>query len=160
MMKCMACVLGLAVAGGFMAAGVRSDPREAGASSPLAAGKYLAEGVALRESTFRDVNLAGARFDNVDLSKVRMHNINLSDLELSAAQIGGARFKDIGLPPGQDGKRRRQRPVTFENVELGGSMLTKVDLSDVKLVGCELRGMTIDGVLVTDLIAAYRRQRK
>jgi hypothetical protein len=30
----------------------------------------------------------------------------------------------------------------------------------VKIVECNVEGMTIDGVLVTDLIAAHRNQKK
>lgn len=30
----------------------------------------------------------------------------------------------------------------------------------VRLIYCNLEGMTIDGILATDLIAAYRKQKK
>jgi len=126
----------------------------------ITCGKQVAEHANLAESVFTDVNLAGAVFENVNLSKVRMHNINLSDLDLSAAQIGGASFKHIGPPPSTDGKQERQRPVTFEEATLCDSTFKKVDLSNVKILDCNLEGMTIDGVLVTDLIAAYKKQRK
>jgi RNA polymerase sigma-70 factor (ECF subfamily) len=109
---------------------------------------------------FTDVNLADSTFENVNLSKVRMHDINLSDLDLSAAQIGGASFRHIGPPPNQDGKQERQRPVTFEEMMLCDSTFRNVDLSNVKIIDCDMRGMTINGVLVTDLIAAYHNQRK
>jgi RNA polymerase sigma-70 factor (ECF subfamily) len=126
----------------------------------ITCGKQLAEHADLAGSVFSDVNLAGSTFENVNLSKVRMHDINLSDLDLSAAQIGGARFKHIGPPPNKEGQPARQRPVTFEEAMLCDSTFTKVDLSNVKIVDCNLKGMTIDGVLVTDLIASYRAQTK
>ena len=40
------------------------------------------------------------------------------------------------------------------------STFTKVDLSNVKILNCNLEGMTIDGVLVTEMIAAYKKQKQ
>ncbi len=126
----------------------------------MTCGKQLAEHANLAGSVFNDVNLSGATFENVNLSKTRMHDIDLSDLDLSAAQIGGAKFKHIGPPPNKDGKHERQRPVTFEEATLCDSTFRKVDLSNVKIFDCNIEGMTINGVLVTDLIVAYENQRK
>ena len=123
-------------------------------------GKLLVEHAKYAASVFTDVDLSGAAFENVNLAKVRMHNVNLSDLDLSSAQIGGASFKHIGPPPTKDGKQDRQRPVTFEEAMLCDSTFTKVDLSNVKILDCNLAGMTIDGVLVTDMVAAYKKLQK
>ena len=126
----------------------------------ITSGKLLVEHAKYADSVFTDVDLAGTVFENMNLTKVRMHNINLSDLDLSAAQIGGASFKHIGPPPTNDGKQVRQRPVTFEEATLCDSTFKKVDLSNVKILDCNMEGMTIDGVLVADLIAAYKKQQK
>ena len=126
----------------------------------VTSGKLLVEHAKYANSVYTDVDLAGSAFENVNLTKVRMHNINLSDLDLSAAQIGGATFKHIGPPPAKDGKQDRQRPVTFEEAMLCDSTFTKVDLSNVKILDCNIEGMTIDGVLVTEMIAAYKKQKK
>ena len=123
-------------------------------------GRQFAEHANFAGSVFNDVNLAGSMFENVNLSNVKMHDINLSDLDLSAAQIGGARFKHIGPPPNKEGKQERQRPVTFEEATLCESTFRKVDLSNVKLIDCDVQGMTVDGILITDLIAAYKAQKK
>ena len=146
----------------FSGMSVRSEEPDGDKNMKLTitSGKLLAEHADYAESVFTDVNLARAAFENVNLTKVRMHNINLSDLDLSAAQIGGASFKHIGPPPTKDGKQERQRPVTFEEATLCDSTFKKVDLSNVKILDCNMEGMTIDGVLVTDLIAAYKKQPK
>jgi len=125
----------------------------------ITCGKHLAEHADLAGSAFHDVNLAEADFDNVNLSRARFHNINFSDLRVSAVQIGGATFKHVGPPPDQDGRQARQRPVTFEEAMLCDSTFRKVDLSNVKIIDCNLDGMTIDGVLVTDLLKAYGGRR-
>ncbi|MBN2382601.1 pentapeptide repeat-containing protein [bacterium] len=126
----------------------------------IACGKQVAAHVDITGSVFNDVNLSGSTFENVNLSKTRMHDINLSDLDVSAAQIGGAKFKHIGPPPSKDGTQARQRPVIFEEMQLCDSSFTRVDLSNVKIVDCNIAGMTIDGYLVTELIAAYKSQHK
>jgi uncharacterized protein YjbI with pentapeptide repeats len=126
-------------------------------------GKNIAEHVNIEGSEFTDVNLKGAKFDNVDMmgvtfnnicmAGVKLHDINLSDIEVSAAQMGGAKFRHIGLPPKTPGK---QRPVTFTEMDLNGSTFTMVDLSGVKIESCTTDGMTIDGVLVSDMLSAYK----
>ena len=40
------------------------------------------------------------------------------------------------------------------------STFRKVDLSNVRIEDCDLTGMTIDGIPVTDMIAAYRQREK
>lgn len=161
-MRTMRCVVAAGVVAGAMALSARSDePKPEDKMKPtLSCGKQLAEHANLAGSVFNDVNLAGATFENVNLSMTRMHNINLSDVDVSAANLGGAHFKHTGPAPDKDGKQARQKAVTFEEAMLCDSTFRKVDLTNVKLVECNLEGMTIDGVLVTDLIAAYKNQTK
>ncbi len=110
----------------------------------------------IAESDFEDVNMSGSHFININLSKARFHDINFSDVAFTAAQIGGTLFKHIGPPPDKDGKQERQRPVTFEEAMLCDSTFRKVDMSNVEIVECNIEGMKIDGILVTDMIAAYK----
>lgn len=126
----------------------------------ISSGKHLALHAKLTGSRFEDVCLGDAEFDNVSLVRAKLHNINLSDITVTAAQMGGAKFKHIGPPPDKDGKQDRQRPVTFEEMMLCDSTFRRVDLSNVAIVECNTEGMTIDGILVKDLIAAYKDQKK
>jgi hypothetical protein len=112
----------------------------------------------LAGSRFHQANMTGADFEDVNLSNARLHNVDLSNITVTAAQLGGASFKHIGPPPGPDGKQERQRPVRFEEMMLCDSTFRKVDLSNVRIVDCDLTGMSIDGVAVTDLIEAYQDQ--
>lgn len=123
----------------------------------ITCGKQLAEHADIAGSTFNDVNLAGATFENVNMSKTKMHNINLCDLDLSAVNLGGARIRHTGPTPDKDGRQARQRAVTFEDAMLCDSIFTRVDLSGVKIVDCQMDHMTIDGISVTDLLAAYHK---
>ena len=119
-------------------------------------GKHLAEHADISGSRFHDVNLAQAEFDDVNMTKARFHNINMSNITVTAAQLGGAKFKHIGLPPGS---KDRQRPLSFEEADLNGTTISKCDLSNVKIQNCQVEGMTIDGVSVTELMAACKRMK-
>jgi uncharacterized protein YjbI with pentapeptide repeats len=116
-------------------------------------GKNVAEHADISGSVFTDVNLKGATFDNVNMSGVKFHDINLSDIDVSAVQMGGAKFRHVGLPPKTPGK---QRPVSFSEMDLNGSTFALCDLSNVKIESCKVEGMTIDGVAVADMLAAYK----
>jgi len=120
-------------------------------------GKHLARHAALTGSRFEDVCLGNAEFDNVSLAGAKLHNINLSDITVTAAQMGGATFKHIGLP---SGSTEKQRPLRFEEADLNGTIILKCDLSGVKIEQCNTRGMTIDGISIADLMAAYKQQKR
>ena len=81
-------------------------------------------------------NTAGPIHRNADMQHARFENVNL----LSAA------FADVNL-----------RDSTFENVALDGATLRNVALRNVRIANANLEGMTIDGVLVTELLRAHAK---
>ena len=107
-------------------------------------------------SEFNDVNMAHSVFENINMSHSIYHDINFSDVMFTAAQIGGTTFKHIGPPPDKEGKQIRQRPVLFEECMLCDSTIRRSDLQNVKIESCNMDGMTIDGVLVSDLLSLWR----
>jgi hypothetical protein len=42
-------------------------------------------------------------------------------------------------------------------VNFSGATIDNVDLSGVKITDCKIDGMTIEGIFVTELMAAYRK---
>lgn len=120
-------------------------------STTIEAGKHLAEHVALTGTSFCDVCLGDAGFDNVSLVRAKLHNVNLSDIQVSYFQMGGAKFSAGGSHPDYG-----QKPIAFEKCQLVATVFRECDLSQTSIEGCKLEGMRIDGVLVTDLIAAHR----
>jgi len=48
--------------------------------------------------------------------------------------------------------------AVFDDVNLSGASFHNINLSNVRIADVNIDGMTIDGVLVMDLFAAYRRQ--
>lgn len=83
--------------------------------------------------------LSGSVFDDVNMSGMRFHNINLS----------GADFDDINM----SGWR-------IHNVNFSGMRLTKANLAGASINDCRLDGMTIEGISMTEMIAAWRQQNE
>lgn len=79
----------------------------------------------LTDSSFVDVNLAGASFDDINLSNAHFHNVNLSNWRV-------------------------------QDANLTGMQITQADLRRASISHSLTEGMSIDGILVSDLFAAYR----
>lgn len=136
-------------------------------ASNLAASTFTS--VNLSGAAFTDVNLGSTAFENVNLGKSTLNNINLggiqacgvnlSDASFSATNLDGTSFKDIGPRSGPDERARNRNGVRFEDATLNDSLFERCDMANVRMVGCEMEGMTIDGVPIVDLLAAYRRER-
>lgn len=114
----------------------------------------------LNDSTFKNCMLEHVSFTDVNMSGTKITDANLSDLEINNAQLGGAWIHDIGLPPAGHPLHKpgvAQRPLRFDDCYLGKSTITNCNLSGVAIADCNLDGMTIDGILVEELLKAYNR---
>jgi uncharacterized protein YjbI with pentapeptide repeats len=107
-------------------------------------------------SRFEDVCLGDAEFDNVSLANSKFHNISFHNTVITAANFGGATFKHIGPPPDENGIHPPQQPVLFTEADLNGSTFEKVNLANVEINDCNIEGLKIDGVLISDLISEYK----
>jgi len=125
----------------------------------ITCGKHLARHAKLTGSRFEDVCLGEAEFDNVSLARAKLHNVNMSDMTIDCVQMGGTTFRHVGLPPAQR-ETETQRPLVFDDCDFNGSAFTNCNLFGVSLNNCNLDGATIDGVLVSELIQAYRASRQ
>ena len=81
-------------------------------------------------------NLSGSKFDDVNLQGTLFNNINLSESTFTDINLTGTQVENVNASN-----------VTFHCVKFEGAAIDR----------CLLDGMTIDGVLVTDLIAAYKK---
>jgi uncharacterized protein YjbI with pentapeptide repeats len=113
--------------------------------------KLFIDNANLSGSKIHMVNLADTIFDDINMSKVKFTNICFSDMEICGAQMGGAYFHCIGLPPETKGNRK-QRPLKFENCDLNRSSIKNCDLSKVNISKCNISGLKINGVLVEKLL--------
>jgi len=104
--------------------------------------------------------LDGSYFREVAMTNVKITDANLSDLEIEGAQLGGAFIHNIGVPPKDHpmyDPNFVQRPLRFEDCDLHGSTITNCDLSEIAITNCNLAGMTINGVLVEELLRFYQK---
>jgi uncharacterized protein YjbI with pentapeptide repeats len=111
-------------------------------------------------SEFEDLKMTGSRFTNINLSGSRFDDINFTDVLFTAANIGGTTFRYIGPMPDTDGKQDRQRPVTFEEGMLCDSTFLRMDLTNVSIEECDITGLRIDGILVTDLLEVWKKNKE
>jgi uncharacterized protein YjbI with pentapeptide repeats len=114
--------------------------------------KYKVENKDIAGSQFRHVNMSGTVFEDIDLSGARFFNINLRGADIGAVDFGGASFSCMNT-----GEGHPRKPVVFNSIELDDCTIQNSFFRNTKLVNCDLTGMTIDGVLVTDMFKAYER---
>ena len=112
----------------------------------------------IEDSRFEVFCMDRSHFRDVSAKNIKITDANLSDLEIEGAQLGGAYIHNIGMPPkghpmyNPDAK---QRPLKFENCDLNNSTITDCNLNGVIIEDCNLSGMTINGILVEDLLKQY-----
>jgi uncharacterized protein YjbI with pentapeptide repeats len=113
----------------------------------------------LEDSTFTMVCLNRLQLNDVSAVDIRITNANLTNLEIEGAQLGGAFFHNIGMPPKghphYDENAQQQQPLQIENCDLNGTTISNCDLSNVSISNCNTKGMFINGILVDDLLRAY-----
>jgi uncharacterized protein YjbI with pentapeptide repeats len=83
----------------------------------------------------RKSDVSGSVFSNVNISGATFENVNIS----------GASFDDVNL----SGWR-------IHDANLSGLRITKANLAGATITESRLEGMTIDGIAVTEMLAAYR----
>ncbi|MBN2592340.1 MAG: pentapeptide repeat-containing protein [Sedimentisphaerales bacterium] len=113
--------------------------------------KYNVERKNISDSQFRHVNMSGTVFEDVDLSGAKFFNINLRGANIGAVDFGGASFSCMNT-----GEDRPRQPVVFNSIELDDCTIQNSFFRNTKIVNCDLTGMAIDGVLVTDMVKAYK----
>ena len=108
----------------------------------------------ISESEFRGVDMSGTIFEDVNLSGARFHNINLRGANFGAIDLGGATFSCMNT-----GEDRPKEPALFDNIELDDCLFQNGCFRNTRIVNCDLTGMTIDGILVTEMINAYKKPK-
>ncbi|WP_273831701.1 sigma-70 family RNA polymerase sigma factor [Guptibacillus sedimenti] len=116
----------------------------------------------LAQSNFSDAYMVEATFKNINMSGISFRDIDLSDLKVEDAQMGGAVFRNIGLPPEDHlaaGRREEHMPILFEKCDLHGSTFTGCNLKGVKVEKSKMEGMMIDGISVEELLKVYKEKK-
>ena len=79
--------------------------------------------------------------------KYRCENASLAGSEFVDANLERSKFHDVNL-----------RRADFSDVALTGATIRNACLGDVTIADANYTGMRIEGILVTDLLRAYREQ--
>jgi uncharacterized protein YjbI with pentapeptide repeats len=116
--------------------------------------KLNVENKDIKGSQFRHLNMSETVFEDIDLSGAKFFNINLRNAEIGAVDFGGASFSCMNT-----GEDRPRKPVVFNSIEFEDCTIQNSFFRNTKLVNCDLTGMTIDGVLVTDMLKAYKKTK-
>ena len=82
-----------------------------------------------------DTDISGSTFTDVKLSGAVFKNVNLAQAAIIDANMSG---------------------WSVRNANLSGLRISQADLTNASIVESLTSGMTIDGILVADLMAAYR----
>lgn len=113
------------------------------------------DGQVMRDAHYHRADMTGSNFDGVNLTEARFYAV-LARATFTDTDLGDAVFDDVNLSG-----------ATLNNVNLSEIAVTDANLSNATFAGvslvnasikdADLTGMRINGVLVTDLLAAYER---
>ena len=113
-------------------------------------------GIDARDTTFRHTNFVNSKWEHIYFSNVHINKI----------QIGGTVIENIIRPqgekseldeePGTDGWINLE-PVTFKTSDLSTAIFESCNLTNVQLNNCNIDGLTIDGIVIKDLLERYKK---
>jgi uncharacterized protein YjbI with pentapeptide repeats len=92
-----------------------------------------------------DADLSGSTFSDVALRGAAFRGANLSGVVIDNAKMVGVSIKDADLSG-----------AVIENVKMVEAGIKDANLSGCTIAQCSMDGMTIDGVAVSELFAAWR----
>lgn len=95
---------------------------------------------------FNGVQMTGARFWAV-LENAVFKDTNLASASFDDVNLSGASFQNINLTG-----------TTIRDANLSGVTIQGANLANASISDANLDGMRIDGVLASDLFAAYREK--
>ena len=81
--------------------------------------------------------LTGSSFVDVCLGDTVFDNVSLANARLNNVNMAGTRLN---------------------NINMTGARLSDINLANVEITDAHFEGMKIDGVAVTDMLAAYHKQ--
>jgi uncharacterized protein YjbI with pentapeptide repeats len=84
----------------------------------------------------KDADLHGAKFINTNLGGAQFHDVNLASSQFTDVNLSGTHFDDINF---------------------SGAVIRNANCSHVSMEDACYEGMRIDGILVTELLAIYRK---
>ena len=113
-------------------------------------------GPQLQNGEFTNADMTGTNFDGVNLAKARFYAV-LRDAVFDDSDLSSAVFNDVNLA-GATFDNVNLKGSKFHNIDLSGTSFDYLNMRDVEVTRADLTGMTIDGIPVSEFIAAYREK--
>jgi uncharacterized protein YjbI with pentapeptide repeats len=82
-----------------------------------------------------DADISESTFTNVSLARATFHDVSLTGATIQNADLSGSKLRDVNL---------------------SSVRITQANLTGASIADCLTDGMTINGIEVADLMAAYR----
>lgn len=122
--------------------------------------------VCFKESDFHGIDMRSTKIAHTNFVNSRWEHIYFSNVQINFIQMGGTVFENIIRPnatmsqlseePGTDGWVNVE-PVVFKTSDLSTARFENCDLSNVQIKDCKIEGLSIDGILITDLLENYKK---
>ncbi len=144
------------VGGSLACTGQLANSKQSNARLP-AMGAFMIRihNATLPASEFEDANLSGSRFVDVNLEEAVFSDVNLDNVLISDARAYHATFRKTSMESATF-ENIDMRSVALRHVDLDGASIRFASLVNVSIAECDVRGMTIDGYMVTDLLKLAR----
>lgn len=78
-------------------------------------------------------------------------------LQVTNADLSQSKFDDVNLREALFNNVNLSK-ATFTDINFSGAKFSNLNLSNVEIEACETTGMTIRGVLVSELFETYRKK--
>ncbi|QGQ97738.1 pentapeptide repeat-containing protein [Paenibacillus psychroresistens] len=121
--------------------------------------------VCFKESDFHGIDMRNTSFAHTNFVNSKWEHIYFSNIHINMIQMGGTIFENIVRPnadksqlseePGTEGWINIE-PVVFKNSDLSTAIFDACNLSKVELRNCNVDGLSIDGILLKDLLDFYK----
>lgn len=123
--------------------------------------------VCFKESEFHGIDMRNTSISHTNFVNSRWEHIYFSNVHINMAQMGGTLFENIIRPhvdgsqlseePGTDGWVNIE-PVVFKNSDLSTAIFDACNLTNVEIRNCNIEGLSIDGILINDLLEHYKKK--
>jgi uncharacterized protein YjbI with pentapeptide repeats len=112
-------------------------------------------------SRFGGIDMRDTSFAHTNFVNSKWEHIYFSNLHINRIQMGGTVFENIIRPDSKESRFEEEagtdgwvnvEPVTFKNSDLSTAVFDSCNLTNVELKNCNIEGLKINGILLTDLL--------
>ena len=116
------------------------------------------------ETQIEYANMQGSHIAYVGLEESKFENVDFSRSRFSHINIHGTTFQHAGGANGSPAsnlcfKHCTMKDSSFENVDMSGSHLRNVNLEGVRMDSCGIKGLTIDGIDIEELVRKAKESK-